>query len=180
MIDLEGLKELFLQYQKTRKQEDFADLISNLDYLIVYFIKRCRKRLGYLQGIESRDLYHDSIVALHDAVITFPSTMKAEYIPCRLRAYMLNEFRKVYRYLDKENVELDQGDYSSNRSTDVINLDKIDYDAILQSLSREEAELVDSFYTSKKQVQQLAKERNVTSPRISGKIKGIVGKFRKG
>ena len=187
MVGLPGLKELFLEYKRLKSLGDdvkakelYGDMIVNTDYLILYFIKQCRKRLGYLRGIEIEDLYHDGIIALHNAAVTFPDNMSEEYIPCRLRAYMLAQFRKIYRYIDKENVEIDQGEYQRYNSIDNINLDKIDYDAILATLSPEEAELVDSYMTSKKQVQQLAKERNVSSPRISGKIKDIINRFKKG
>lgn len=177
---MNDLKDLILKYQKSPDDKDtFAELIYNADYLIVHFIKVCRKRLPYLRGEDPRDLYNDGIIALSRAALTFPAGMKSEYIPCRLRSYMIIQYRTLYRYIGKENVELDQGDYGKHNTTHEIDLDKIDYDAIMKLLSPEEAELVEDFLSGKKTGRQLAKEHGVSAPRISGKIKQIVGRLKK-
>jgi len=180
MISLPDLKVLILEYKKNRSPKVFADILNNLDYLIIYFIKKCRARFHYLRVHEYIELYHTSVIALNSACITYPDDMTEAYIPCRLRAYMLAEFHKLYRYIDIECVEFEQ-QHSQGYALpghSKINLDGIDYSIVLDTLTKDEAILLSDYLSKKKQVKQLAKELNLSSSMIIVKVKNMMKKFK--
>jgi DNA-directed RNA polymerase specialized sigma24 family protein len=144
MKPLKELKVDILNYKETKDKQVFADIIFNLDYLIRYFISKCKNQYTYLWKVDARDLYQDSIIALSNSMNSFPTNMSEAYIPCRLKAYMVQEFRKAYSY---KMVEYNSADrmviYGSIKDpylkiSDEINLEEIDYKIMMDLLDEEE------------------------------------------
>ena len=152
MKPLVELKKDILKYKKTHDKDLFADIIFNLDYLIRYFIGKCKKQYTYLCKIDGQELYNDSIVALANSMESFTIGVKPEYIPCRLKAYMVEEFRKGYKYKMTEVNSADRlhglnTPKENSRSIDCINLKAIDYKMLMESLDDEEHEFLKNYLT---------------------------------
>jgi DNA-directed RNA polymerase specialized sigma24 family protein len=95
-LQYEVLKELVVDYQKSKSASTFARILKRVDRLLLDTIHKYVRRNTYLNKIELRDLYHTSIVGLGRAIITSKSKESGEQIVARIIRYVQWQIDKFY------------------------------------------------------------------------------------
>lgn len=170
MIPLNDLRLQILDYKKTSDPKLFAEILANVDYLLLYYINKGRKRFAFTRKQSLTDLYHTSIIALHKFLTTYPDNWRETHIPCRLQAYIYCEFKSTYDYLSRET----SLKYSPVKRCIETNLHEIDYKLLLEKLSKKDSECLNHYVMKTKSITQIAQEEGISVAAVSLRIKSII------
>ena len=172
----ELLKDKFILYKNTRDEKVFSDILYEVDNLLVFFIHKLRKRFTYIRHIPIEDLYQSSVISLYTAIITCPDETPPMTLPCRIRAYMISEFKQEYSW-NKHELQTPE-DFEPIVSTSHINTDEIDYRLVMDNLEEGKHKETLSHYLQRDKTQkEMAAEEGLTVgaiyKRIHKKLKKI-------
>jgi RNA polymerase sigma factor (sigma-70 family) len=177
VIALDALKRLILDYKDTNDERMFSEILVHVDKLLLFFIHKLRRDYKYLNSVDTEDLYHTAIIAVHKAIKSYPDYMEPRYIPCRIRAYMISEYDDDFKYVQEEvhmgDMNLDDLNFENRLKTNVINTTVMDYEALLRSLSPDDAFLFENIFVGTKTMKAIGKERGCDFRTIRSRYKRL-------
>lgn len=97
-ISLKRCVDIAHQYQETRDSALFELFLARFDSYLLYYILHFKKKCDWLRQVESEDLYQTAIVALHRSILTVTKNETPEYLPLRIKAYLIREIQKQFNY----------------------------------------------------------------------------------
>jgi len=103
---VEVLQSRIARYRKSKDAKDFEEIIAKTDNLIIYTIRKLKKRRSYLKLIDDLELYQTGIIGLHNAITKMPLDEEAGKIPAWIVSYIAAVLRKTFDYADRERVGL--------------------------------------------------------------------------
>lgn len=92
--DYQLLKELALEFIRTRNPSIFTEIIKKVDRLLLYVVYKARKKRYHLRNVELQDLYHSTIVGLHQALLKVKEDDPGSKIITKIVRYANNEIVK--------------------------------------------------------------------------------------
>ena len=181
-FSMERCKALILEYQKDKKEEQFALLLARFDKYLLHVIYELRSRWKYLQSEELQELYHTSILGFHKGLIAFKPHVPVTMIIPVLKAYIKSEMVINYSYKGKEICfeqvpETDPQTAVENNMSALLVLSSI---AKRKDLSQKEKDLIQMRFGEELSVKEIAMKYGVTRGAIYQKLNKILKKIRKG
>ena len=172
----ELLKDKFILYRDTKDEKVFSDILYEVDNLLVFFINKLRKRFTYIRHIPMEDLYQSSVISLYTAIITCTDDIPPRTLPCRIRAYMISEFKQEYSW-NKHEIQVPEN-FEPTHRTASINTNEIDYRLIMDNLEDDKSkDMLYHYLHRDKPKKQMAEEEGVTVnaiyKRVQRKIKTL-------
>lgn len=96
-----NLEYFMKEYQRTHEPQYFHKVLARLDLLMAKMIWQERKRYKSLQMVSNRDLYHTSIISMHEALLKFDFRKSNIYsFPRFLQGYIRSHMRPIIRQYD--------------------------------------------------------------------------------
>ncbi len=97
-----NLEYFIKEYQITKEPQYFHKVLARVDLLIAKMIWQERRKSKALQMVSNQDLYHTSIIALHEALVRFDIKRSSIHsFPRLLQGYMRNNFLPIIRQYDR-------------------------------------------------------------------------------
>lgn len=97
-----NLEYFIKEYQRTKEPQYFHKVLARVDLLIAKMIWQERRKCKALQMVSNQDLYHTSIIALHEALMHFDIRRSSIHsFPRLLQGYMRNNFLPIIRQYER-------------------------------------------------------------------------------
>jgi len=179
-FSMERCKNLILEYQQERKEEQFALLLARFDKYILYVIYELRSRWKYLRDEELQELYHTGIIGFHKGILAFKPHVSVKMVIPVLKAYIKGEMGIVYSYKDKE--LCCENPPSSNNVEgieDNLTAKLILSSSAVKGLAEMDRNIVKLRFCEDLSVQEIADKYNVTKSAIYYRLKKTLTKLKK-